>query len=319
MDNSTEMKLSIIIPHFNYGFGVKKILKSIQSSSFDKRCVEILFVDDKSDQKKINELRESANKFNLNVKIIENRSKYKGAGICRNIGLDNASGKWIIFADSDDHFVNDFYSKVSKYFDSKYDMVYFPPTSTDELGNIGSRHVTYISYFGEYLKNNDADYLKYSLTVIWSRMYKKDFLNNNNIRCDNDLVSNDVMFAVRAGLYSSDIKVDDNIIYSWDFNSHSITTSMSREKFLINVKVFIKSNRFLKDNLNMKLYKKIKPSSMKYIAMSYFRFKYGFNFTCKVISLLLKGGALNFSPNDLKSIGSFFKNNQLYGVTENEK
>lgn len=43
-----------------------------------------------------------------NVEIYHN-SKKKGAGTCRNIGLERARGKWLLFADSDDLFLDNFF------------------------------------------------------------------------------------------------------------------------------------------------------------------------------------------------------------------
>lgn len=77
----------------------------------------------------------------------------------------------------------------------------------DETGKTGHRHDTYISYFEPYWENRDESYLRYSLTVILSRMYRRTFIVDNSIIFDNDIVSNDVMFANRVGVFSKKLKL----------------------------------------------------------------------------------------------------------------
>ena len=55
----------------------------------------------------------------------------KGAGYARNIGLVNASGKWVFFSDSDDIFITENLNTVlNKYSESDADIIYF---NTDRI------------------------------------------------------------------------------------------------------------------------------------------------------------------------------------------
>jgi glycosyltransferase involved in cell wall biosynthesis len=304
--------LSIIIPHYNYGMKISKILDSIDKEQIEKQKLEILIIDDKSDSTKLRELRQISKKYSLDIKVIENETEYKGAGACRNIGIQSSNGKWVIFADCDDHFQKKFYNVVSSYFNSNFDMVYFPPISMDECGRVGKRHYTYLTYFKEYFDHKDEDFLRYSLTVIWSRMYKRSFLIKNDIKCDTDLISNDKMFALRAGLYANEICVDNRIIYSWDFNSKSMTTNMSKIKFLQVIDVFMKGNTFLKLHLSTYKYRKVRPSAIKCLAVPYIRYKLGLRFTLKILGILFENKSFYISINDFKKVGTFFMNNGYY-------
>lgn len=61
------------------------------------------------------------------VKFLMNENGNKGAGTCRNIGIDSSDGKWLIFADADDYFMPELYTNLKEYVDKLYDIVYFTP------------------------------------------------------------------------------------------------------------------------------------------------------------------------------------------------
>ena len=109
---------SFIIPAFNCKKTIVKSLKSIVNKSYVKS--EVIIIDDKSNDesfKNINFLKEFAN---LNITIIKNK-KNKGPGICRNMGIKKATGKYLIFLDSDDLIISKSLKKIeSEIIKSKY-------------------------------------------------------------------------------------------------------------------------------------------------------------------------------------------------------
>lgn len=87
---------SIIIPHYNDEIKLYNCLKSLYSQEYEIDKMEIIVVDDCSSvdiQKQLN-LRFPNVRF---FRLAENR----GPGAARNIGIANASGKYLAFVDSD--------------------------------------------------------------------------------------------------------------------------------------------------------------------------------------------------------------------------
>ena len=92
--------LSIVMPVYNRSALVIKMIKSIEEQSF--KDWKLILIDDGS---AIDEFDIICSYIKQNPKIIYIKrpdTSKKGAPACRNIGLDIASGKYIIFFDSDD-------------------------------------------------------------------------------------------------------------------------------------------------------------------------------------------------------------------------
>ena len=94
MDN---ILCSIIIPHHNLVSLLKRCLDSIP----DRCDFEVIVVDDNSNSESISKLK--LLDIHKNVNIIYTHEG-KGAGYARNVGIERAKGKWVLFCDSDDFF-----------------------------------------------------------------------------------------------------------------------------------------------------------------------------------------------------------------------
>lgn len=297
-------KITIIVPFYNDSNNIKNLLDSIVQM---KDIADVLIIDDHSDIDQIQKLKKISLNYD-NVSVKTNNSPDKGAGVCRNLGIKETHTEWIMFADSDDHFLQDAYNILNSYLNSSYDMVFFEPVSTNERGEIGSRHQTY----AEYHRVENKNYLRYKLPVVWSRLFKTNFIRDNNFWFDETIVSNDRIFALKTGIAADSIFIENRNIYSWDYNGQSLTTRMSKERFLVNLSVFIRSNKYLRSHLIKEDYIRYSESGIKMIIMAMLRYKYGFMFTGKVFAYLLNNHIKIVKLEDLKRANTFFKNNRYY-------
>jgi glycosyltransferase involved in cell wall biosynthesis len=91
-----QVKFSIIIPNYNKEEYVADTLNSIFNQTY--KNFEVIVVDDASSDNSLEIIK------NYDVKLLStNRARAGGA---RNKGLDNATGDYIIFLDSDDYFTD---------------------------------------------------------------------------------------------------------------------------------------------------------------------------------------------------------------------
>lgn len=91
--------VSVIIPNYNRVHYLKACLNSVLAQSYAHW--EVLVVDDGSTDGSKNSVNSLAQQ-DARVQWIERSSAKKGASVCRNIGLEQAQGKYIVFLDSDD-------------------------------------------------------------------------------------------------------------------------------------------------------------------------------------------------------------------------
>lgn len=245
------IKLSIIIPHYNTPKLLKKLLNSIPQSDE----IEVIVIDDNTDKyhKEYNELVNTYDNQNV-LFMTKDEQKMKGAGTSRNIGIEMANGKWVLFADSDDFFIKGFYSTIKKYFDTDNDIVFFRPTSLDLItGKVSDRHSIYENVVSDYLKkqNNVSELgLRYRFNVPWSKLYNLKFLNDNNIRFDEIVASNDIMFSTKAGYSMKKYDVSNEVVYCVTMRKGSLTNNVNEVMFDARVSVFVNRFNFLKERLS---------------------------------------------------------------------
>lgn len=91
--------VSVIIPVYNRFPLVNEMVKCILSQTFIDW--ELLLVDDGSTDGTYEKLQEFPH-IDQRIKVIQRPANKKGAPVCRNIGLENAKGEYVIFFDSDD-------------------------------------------------------------------------------------------------------------------------------------------------------------------------------------------------------------------------
>lgn len=242
-------RLSIIIPHYNRPHYLRILLLSIPYLEE----IQVIVVDDKSTeyQKEYERLQEEFS--DRNIEFYDNDG-VKSAGTCRNIGLRHAVGDWLLFADSDDFFMEGFYAVVSRYFDSEYDIVFFPPTSiVMGTGELSDRHVETAKKVYDYCKNPDWKNtleLRYKYQSPCSKLIRRELVEKNEIWFEEIKVSNDVMFSMKCGYAAKKIAADMQVIYCITMNRGSLTNQMSEEIYDIRTGVFFRRFTFLKERLS---------------------------------------------------------------------
>ena len=92
-------KISVIIPVYNVEKYLSECLDSIVNQTLKE--IEIICVNDGSTDNSLSILKEYAFKDNR-IKIINKENE--GQGYARKVGLDSATGKYILFCDSDDYY-----------------------------------------------------------------------------------------------------------------------------------------------------------------------------------------------------------------------
>lgn len=235
---------SIIIPHKNNLVLLKRCVASIPSRS----DIQIIVVDDHSDNNNV----PSKSFFNDSRVEVYLDFANKGAGYARNIGLQHATGKWVIFADCDDAFItNQLDNKLNLYLNAAYDLILFNVQCVDYESNNNIDCV-----YNSIINNKSKDYInicKFSIPVPWCKIIKRSLIQDNQITFDETPVANDAYFSLVCAFYSLSTHVDKDKIYKWYcFRQGSITSKKSKEAALIHFNCSVKRNRFMYEKGLMK-------------------------------------------------------------------
>jgi glycosyltransferase involved in cell wall biosynthesis len=139
------------------------------------------------------------------------------------VGLEYAKGKWILFADADDFFVDDMYDIICSYVDSEADVIYFKNRAvlSDNISIATNRDPHVNRIIDQYLTDGDEWPVRAQMFVPWAKMIKRSLLAEHNIRFDEVKYSNDAYCSLLIGYYAKHIRVVDSVLYVVTYRSNS--------------------------------------------------------------------------------------------------
>lgn len=243
---SNSIKYSVIIPHRNLSHLIGRCLDSIPTKG-----TQIIVIDDNSNPDEKNNIKNIEPQYPF-VEFIYS-DKGKGAGAARNIGLNHAVGKWLIFVDADDFLV----PQTLDIWDSVYhmddDIVYFNVNCLDYTTLSHSNHLESREKTIRRLCKNTAQlhrWLKYSFTEPWGKLFNRKFVTENNIRFQESLVANDFLFSVLTGLKAQKISVSNQRYYNYLIRQGSLSNNQlnSHDKILSRLNVYFDIQNIFKQN-----------------------------------------------------------------------
>ena len=220
---------SIIIPVFNGKKYIYKSLDSIYSQNLDKELFEVICIDDHSTEIGCYEhmLSYAYNgKHPGNLRIFQNETNKKAGG-ARNVGINLSIGKWVVFLDCDDIFLEGSLVQLSSLFEvnSNLDILIYNYKST--LSESGISNLSKCLMTG-------LDFIR-TQPVPWFACcysYQRDFLLKNQIFFVENVFYEDTDFAFRAILKAQTIQFFDLKVFFYlvsDFQASKVNT---KEKIL---------------------------------------------------------------------------------------
>lgn len=220
-------KFSIVVPCYNLEGLIRKCLISIINQSYSN--YELIIVNDKSTDSSLRVIRDVSKNHTITILDLDENV---GLGKARNIGLEHASGDYVIFIDGDDeiesellHILND---KIER---NPSDIIvynhYREWVSGRKKSNIKTPLLESLSKLDNGF-NDDENKIKLfsNFNVAWNKAYKRKFLINNNLKFTEGYYE-DVPFNYAAILLSKSISVTEYIGYKYRQREGSILNSRS--------------------------------------------------------------------------------------------
>lgn len=214
-----EILLTFGIPVYNSGKYMNELIRC-----FNLNCqfkYEIIIVDDGSTDNSYNLCNEIKNKNKqLNIKLFHHKNH--GVSYTRNKIIENSSGKWITFIDSDDLINFDLYCKYFEKIKNKNLDLYINTYNKKKYSQLKRRNFS-LSYLIE------SEIINSPCT----KFYKKEILISNNIFFSSEFdLGEDLIFNLKVYKKVKSIDYFYSDMYSYrKINENSLTKRYRNDKF----------------------------------------------------------------------------------------
>lgn len=246
---------------YNVEMFISECLDSILNQEINDR-IEIIIINDGSPDR--------SGEIALNYANSDNRVKFisqsnKGLSVARNRGLDEAEGEYVWFIDSDDwvssESINIICEEIRTYHPEAIhicgaDIIEEVPVKLFSLSEHSNKSNVGVDFlFGGYFHG-----------VVQYTIYRKNFLDDNNLRFMPGIYHEDTEFSPRAYYYLKDVRCIDQVLYLKRVNEDSITRTINPKKNLDLIKVSISLQRFadkINSRKNKALYMTLSANALK--------------------------------------------------------
>lgn len=215
---------TVIVPHYNMPALLQRALRSIPV----RNDIQVVVIDDCSPCEK--DLKQLVPELERPNTELLSTGKNSGVGVARNIGLDNAEGKWIICVDSDDLLVPNAFDVFDRYLNSDAESIIFNSKSvmSDDITKPSKRSPRK-QEFEDYLSGKNDD-LRYTPAQPWARMIKRELIERHHIRFPHVRYSEDRYFSISASALTDKFLPVDEVVYLVTERSDSNTSTMFSSK-----------------------------------------------------------------------------------------
>lgn len=242
--------ISVIVPIYNVEKYLEKCVKSIQEQTY--KNIEIILVDDGSPDN-CGELCEKYARKDPRIKVIHKENG--GLSDARNKGIDNATGKYIVFVDSDD------YIEIN-YIELLYKAIIENKAEISQCGinkvGCNEKIIERIKYQNNQLKTGNGMiqdfYTKHLIenVVVWNKMYKKELYDK--IKFPFGKIHEDEFTTYKIFYQVEKVAVISECLYNYRQTNSSITGKKYNLKRLNLLEALEERMEFFKKNNEKELY-----------------------------------------------------------------
>lgn len=224
------MNLSIIIPCYNNGISILKLLENIYSQIVNRSDIEVIIVDDGSSDNTAEVINEFHHKKNELCHFYLYQTENQGAAKARTFGLSKARGMYVFFCDSDDNVAECFIEKINSEIEKKPDIIYFNSIMVNN--NVTPPSEQKKVFFDKYKIYEDKDdfllYLlnnKYYTSAVWTYVFKRDLVFSSGASFTNRKAHEDHLFTIKLLCYAKKITAINQVLYIQIIRDGSLTNS----------------------------------------------------------------------------------------------
>lgn len=250
-----KIKVSVIIPVYNVEDYIEKCLESVVNQTLKE--IEIIVVNDGTKDNSIKKIEKYFS--DSRIKIINKQNG--GLSSARNAGLEIAKGEYISFIDSDDFIEEKMLEELYNESENA-DIVFSNNLNYNMLDNKLSKEER--EFFFDKMSNKGSYICMYSSAVVWNKIYKRDFLEKNNLKFIEGIIHEDDIFTIKSHFLAKKVKYVKKFHYYYRINRRdSIMSNKVKNKHLENYKVIYEQVREFYDNFNGTNFEKLRLYLLK--------------------------------------------------------
>lgn len=217
-------KISFIVPVYNVERYLPKCIDSLLHQGLGTGEYEIILVNDGS---KDNSQYVCENYVKANLNIYLYNKENGGVSSARNLGLEHATGEYVVFIDADDYLINNAYSYIFNSLVNKdVDIIRYWSTIVNEETPDNNDYKGKILFKGtghEFIK-------KYGLeTFCVTSIYRRSYLLKNRIQFKKYRIGEDFLFSSSVLLTNPSIVSTSCNIYRYVKHPNTATTIRNKE------------------------------------------------------------------------------------------
>lgn len=244
------IKVSVVIPMYNVEKYIGDCLDSVINQTLSE--MEIICVDDGSSDHTV----EIVNKYiqkDKRIKLIKQKNMY--AGVARNRGMESARGQYLLFCDGDDFYEKEaFLLMYQKCIETDADICV---CNADKFNIATGQFENWNKLLLKYTPKEDVFSKKELKTFLFDflnsspcdRMYKREFVENNQLRFQEVHHANDVFFSSMALVEAEKITIlDSKPLYHYRVGMSSNLQSSKKKNPLCSMEAFKAILESLKEN-----------------------------------------------------------------------
>ena len=229
------MKVSIIIPVYKVELYIERCIQSVLRQTY--RDLEVILVDDCTPDRSMEMAKACIEQSPLSKDlkfVFLHHEQNQSVSVCRNDGIDAATGEYLMFIDSDDYITDDCVETLAKPLkDYPYDMVvggYELHQNGFETGAIplniqGS--VMGTRYIAECLLK-DKFYC-----MAWNKLCKTSYIKDNKLYFQERLPNEDELWTALTACTAKSMYAVQEKTYHYEIRKESLITSSAQETHLM--------------------------------------------------------------------------------------
>ncbi|NDV47549.1 glycosyltransferase family 2 protein [Paludibacter sp. 221] len=241
-------EVSVLVPVYNVSAYIERCVHSLFRQTFQD--IEYIFVNDGTPDDSIEKLYRVMEEYphrKPDVKVIH-LEKNEGTSVARNVAIEHATGKYILFVDSDDYIeknmVELLYSELTK------------ENADIAVCDLISEYPTCSEYIEDTVPENVADYFREQIindksqSYLCNKLIRQEFYKKEDCKLPAGIsYLEDRYLMVRFYYYAKKIvKVNKGLYHYIRYNQNSTTSSRTNLHFENTIAFWTETDKFIREN-----------------------------------------------------------------------